>query len=591
MTLAFPYSRYACPCSDHVAAPPSLTAAKRASRQIETANDATNSSHNNHDDDETFNPHEPRAAYSLFPLDQLLYCDECNATRCPRCCGEEMMCWYCPNCMFEVPSSGVKGDGNRCARQCYDCPSCHANLTVTVADSSKARHAESHLRPEGNTAPTESYFLLCQHCDWSSLDIGVRFSKPTKVTEQLSRLWKSRISDNKDRDGEEPSLAHGPLHHDTAFANLTRFYKEQMSESSDQSNPYSSSPYSSPANLARIMSLYGGLSYNALKKSREKPQPMREAGNRAEGIVTIDTNGQSPDDDVLHNMKTLGPRSTSEQSQRLQSPYNFDARLLDQSWPIATKLRVRRGKRCRSCRQFLVRPETKPDRLRYKIRLLASQHIPRLLVRPLQLAAPPQNTTFRLRAEPTKETTIQQHQTQQYIVTVRNPIFETVKITLATPATTPGKVASKVTILCPSFSVGPSGDMWDEALSHSTASDGSRQAAMASLTGSADGDRQPEAGKVWERTRNSTSIILEVVPGALDSRSSMFSATHDEPLDTSAEDDDVLEIPVYVRAEWEADSAGHEALHHGEKSKSTERVTKELAYWCVLGVGRIAGMG
>jgi dynactin-4 len=24
-----------------------------------------------------------------------------------------MIYWYCPNCLFEVPSSGVKSDGNR----------------------------------------------------------------------------------------------------------------------------------------------------------------------------------------------------------------------------------------------------------------------------------------------------------------------------------------------------------------------------------------------------------------------------------------------------------------------------------------------
>lgn len=116
MALAFPYARYGCPCSDHAGAPTPSTALKRSSKHI--AAEADSGVHDDgygddDSDDETFNPHEPRAAFSLFPLDQLLYCDECNATRCARCCSEEMMCWYCPNCMFEVPSSGVKSDGNR----------------------------------------------------------------------------------------------------------------------------------------------------------------------------------------------------------------------------------------------------------------------------------------------------------------------------------------------------------------------------------------------------------------------------------------------------------------------------------------------
>lgn len=226
--------------------------------------------------------------------------------------------------------------------------------------------------------------------------------------------------------------------------------------------------------------------------------------------------------------------------------------------------------------------------MRYKIRLLALNYVQRLSISSLQPTAPRQNPSFQLRPETLPEVKVKPYQTQQYILTVRNPIFETVKVTLATPATTPGKVASKVTILCPSFTVGPAGDMWDEALSASTTSDGGRRAAMASLTGSStDGDRQPEAGKVWERSRNTTSVIVEVVPGALKPPPKILQT---EPTkdgeggeEDLAEDDDILEIPIYVRAEWEAvphDAAGH-ADHKGE------RESKEFAYWCVLGIGRI----
>jgi dynactin-4 len=97
MAIAFPYTRYACPCGDLTADPLSL-------EQLSLLSNREN---------EAFNPHHPHANCSLYPLEQLLYCDECNATQCSRCWSEEVMCWYCPNCMFEVPSSGVKGDGNR----------------------------------------------------------------------------------------------------------------------------------------------------------------------------------------------------------------------------------------------------------------------------------------------------------------------------------------------------------------------------------------------------------------------------------------------------------------------------------------------
>lgn len=102
MTMAsqYPYVRYACPCSETTAAPASILG-KRSSQDAEI------------DEGDTFNPHHPRANFSLYPLDQLLFCDECNHTRCPKCCTEEMIYWYCPHCQFDVPSSSVKSDGNR----------------------------------------------------------------------------------------------------------------------------------------------------------------------------------------------------------------------------------------------------------------------------------------------------------------------------------------------------------------------------------------------------------------------------------------------------------------------------------------------
>ena len=58
-----------------------------------------------------------------------------------------------------------------------------------------------------------------------------------------------------------------------------------------------------------------------------------------------------------------------------------------------------------------------------------------------------------------------------------------------------------------------------------------------------------------------------------------------------AVDDDVLEVPVYVRAEWESEVKPGETMQ-GKKdagAASGERVVKELGYWAVLGIGRIAG--
>lgn len=95
MAAAFPYTLVACPCT-------SFTTPSDPSKNAEDV-----------DDEDTFNPHHLRANFSLYHYEHLLYCDECHQIRCPRCWAEEIMNWFCPSCLFEVPSSVVKSDGNR----------------------------------------------------------------------------------------------------------------------------------------------------------------------------------------------------------------------------------------------------------------------------------------------------------------------------------------------------------------------------------------------------------------------------------------------------------------------------------------------
>lgn len=386
-----------------------------------------------------------------------------------------------------------------------------------------------------------------------------------------------------------------PSDHDNAFASLRNFYREQLNQTGDTQSPYSNSPYSSPANLARIMSIYGGPSVNSLKKSRDKLQPMREALVPNEGFSAYTPDESEAVDWMIKKLESSPWSSTAELSQQFSSPQNTNARFVDQLWPVATLLRTKRGKRCKTCRQFLARPDPKVGSLKWKIRLLAQNHVPRLSIR---VHDPEKslsfNYAFRLRPEdPIEHSLLKPLVAQQYVLTVRNPIFETIKVTLATPAITPGRVHSRVTILCPSFTVGPAGDVWDDALSTSTTStsapnDGSRRAAMASLTGREEGDsRQPEAGKIWERTRNSTSVILEIVPGQLNSPSSIVPKDDLEDVRNEDENYDVLEVPIYVRAEWET-AVQEDSSEKLQKERVVgDKLKKEVAGWCVLGVGRI----
>lgn len=121
MSRPFPYTYISCPCSQLRAPDPShrasreLSARSRSPSKSQTQDEQTNKPAADEDDDEepTFSPRSPRANYSLYPPEQLLYCEDCHQIKCPRCITEEIVCWYCPNCLFETPSSMVRSEGNR----------------------------------------------------------------------------------------------------------------------------------------------------------------------------------------------------------------------------------------------------------------------------------------------------------------------------------------------------------------------------------------------------------------------------------------------------------------------------------------------
>jgi dynactin-4 len=124
MSKPFPYTYISCPCTD--TSVPGQSALPTTKGGVNTTigggeNVMGQQGDTEEDDEKTFDPRSPRANYSLYPPEHLLYCEDCHQIKCPRCITEEIVCWYCPNCLFETPSSMVKSEGNR-----YDC--CYASL-------------------------------------------------------------------------------------------------------------------------------------------------------------------------------------------------------------------------------------------------------------------------------------------------------------------------------------------------------------------------------------------------------------------------------------------------------------------------------
>ena len=452
---------------------------------------------------------------------------------------------------------------SRCMRSCLNCPICATALQLQSLAEHNGNVSTDSKGGKGNLSRDHGPFMLtCPYCAWSTLEQGIKFDKGINTTSQLAKALKQSAAPVENA----PKMPANDLLK-SHFEGLRDFYNTALAEA----NPSTSGPglgssfgLDSPSHLSRILNQYG---IPGLKKQRQKPVPMREAASQSEGlrVERLDL-----EDDLVERMRKVGWSGTATVEQRAQQfpPPNLtippsDIRFINELRPTPIQLRSRRSKRCQQCRYHLVRPDDKRHSARYKLRLLALNYIPRISAAPLNTETASPNVLI-------------PGSTQQFVLTCRNPLYDPVRVKLGTPSTVLDSTGSRITILCPQFDIGASADVWDEALNSSNFESDSTATRGA-----------PEAGKVWRKGRNWTSIVLEVVPG--------FPGN--TPIDPSrATDNNLLEIPILVRMEYFTDSsstapAAWESPENspGYKSVKEERVPKEIVFWVVVGLGRLTG--
>lgn len=94
------------------------------------------------------------------PLYQLYFCPLCCCLCCHRCMRVRPIQYYCPSCLFDVPSTSLRPDKNSCTRNCFECPVCQATLLVLAH-------------------PEQGHVLQCVACRWDSREIAMTFDRPT----------------------------------------------------------------------------------------------------------------------------------------------------------------------------------------------------------------------------------------------------------------------------------------------------------------------------------------------------------------------------------------------------------------------------
>ena len=476
----------------------------------------------------------------------------------------------------------VRSEGNRCTRNCFNCPICTSQLITASIGETK----------EG------PFILNCNYCMWTTLDIGITFEEPTNIRGQLDRLanggkprepQKAKSVDpsrksslarepfspgdvKADTDTLEKEADSSDLDPTARFNALRSFYKDQITASSTDQSGLSSSyldlASSSPASLSRLIDRYSNIGKPSTKKSRQKPHIMREALSKREGLQV---SSNSHPISHTHYIETPSPSQLAFQHPSYLG--NPSATSVSEVRPMPTLLRTKRSKRCAECKHILVKPEFKPTSTRYRIKLIALTYIPSITLKPLPVTGGPHPPG----PDGTPDMILDPGKPSQWIVTLRNPLFENVNVTLASPSVTPGRHGHRITILCPQFEIGKNGDVWDDAINNPLNKSVANKETISS------GGEQI-AGKLYDQGKNWVSVVIEIVPALIVREVGRMKE----------EDEDVVEVPVRVRLEWMVSEEGGDEAEKKKSEKALEEAgeqddgRRELAYWMVLGLGKVA---
>ncbi|BGP15956.1 hypothetical protein JCM10213v2_003949 [Rhodosporidiobolus nylandii] len=323
---------------------------------------------------------DPLASFQHHPLSDLLFCEDCDAIRCDSCASCEIACYFCPNCLFEVPSASVRGEKNRCARNCFQCPQCDHTLSVVASDPDPSIPLNTAAASVGEPP----YFLACNFCRWESKEVGITFEKPTGLALQLQKAEEPTpelLEFDHIKDHLEPYLrrsqaqaaqhAHGPTASSSSAvvnAASAQLFKDipGLSSSRFGAGLFGTTRSTRAANdagtgvdeLDKYASLYssrgGGLGSEKENKKR------RAAQDKGKGV--------DREAELVQAMRTMTD---------LEEVASADKRDLG---PLRTPLQSKRSKRCPVCKHILIKPEQKSSSTRYKIKLVAANYLPSVSV-------------------------------------------------------------------------------------------------------------------------------------------------------------------------------------------------------------------
>lgn len=259
------------------------------------------------------------------------------------------------------------------------CPNCENTLSVVPSDPPESSDGRISIVGE------PPFFLYCNHCRWDSAQVGITFEKPTGLAAQLQRY----------EDSAPDSLEFDRLkeHFDPFLRASALAASSSGSHTLPSHTPHShhSNSITAAASAALAREIPGVAKYNPLGRStrgvgghstkdrtiNKDEMPEYRARLDVMSASSKGSGGGEVDVAFMKGLETMASVASMEQrwdSSWVVSLQNKELR------PMRIPLHSKRSKRCPSCTHILIKPEQKAQSVRYKIKLVAANYLPAILV-------------------------------------------------------------------------------------------------------------------------------------------------------------------------------------------------------------------
>lgn len=253
------------------------------------------------------------------------------------------------------------------------CPNCRNTLAAVPADPPES--SDGRISGSVNEGP---YILYCNHCRWDSVEIGITFEKPTGLAAQLQKFEDS---------------APDSLEFDRLKEHFDAFLRQSaLAASTTGTHPHHTHSHSlhtnsitAAASAALARDIPGVGKYNPLARStnnrgygKDKSvnrDEMTEYRSRSE--ISQAAGGGELDVELMNGLEEVDEVASLDQ--RWESSWVSSMQTKDLK-PIRIPLHSKRSKRCPACTHILIKPEQKSQSVRYKIKLVASNYLPGIVV-------------------------------------------------------------------------------------------------------------------------------------------------------------------------------------------------------------------